>query len=884
MKRVEQSLAGLYPLKNLKVNKSMNFRKCLLLTIFFVPYFLLSQSSDDLKFLELLPDNQASSISEKLGIQTGKPISDQVRMEDFENPSFDSVIPKESNFNSTNQLNLLSEKNTSVFGLDLFKDAPSTFAPIDLAPAPLDYVIGPGDELKIQLFGSTKINRLVPVNREGNLITPELGSIEVSGLSFSEAKNKINSVVDASLIGTSVDISLAKIRSIQIFVLGNAFSPGAYTVSSLSNISNVLFFSGGPTNNGSLRNISVKRNGDEIATLDFYEFLIKGNIKNDIRLQSNDAILINPVGKTISISGQVKNPARYELLQNENFEDLLFFSSGFTNKADKSKITLSSFAKNGERIYKNFSEDEISNIDLKDGDEIFIHNLSNTPRNIIKIIGEISSSGSVAYEENLSLEKIIKPEDFTDSTYAPFAIIERENKFGSKRLLRTNLYTNDGFNTSLKSNDIIYILSKSDVNFLNSILVADALGILKENDSKNLSEYFRSLNLNRYQCKSLQILSKQASSSSIKFVKSKYLPNPDIEAVDQLEYVNKCPDIFEEKPYLIIFALENSSVISGEVRSPGIYPSFQISSASDLLSYAGGPSEKFSGLIDIYTDEGISLKLDLEENQKLNELGINSSFYANLSSVIKDEIFSVSLEGAFQSPGVYGVKQGDRLSEVVKRAGGYKNNAYPYGGVLARKSVAENEKIAFIRSADQLEQSIATAISSGRISSVGGDPTLALTSISSLISDLENIDPIGRVVTEFDLDLLERSPEKDLLLEPGDRIYVPDRPSTVTVSGQVLSPTSFTFDPSLRVKNYIDLAGGYTEEADKNRTLIIYPNGMASRVRNWPNSPDLSPGTTLIVPRDPNPFDWLVFSQVLFPIISNFATSAAAIAALGNNN
>ena len=203
---------------------------------------------------------------------------------------------------------------------------------------------------------------------------------------------------------------------------------------------------------------------------------------------------------------------------------------------------------------------------------------------------------------------------------------------------------------------------------------------------------------------------------------------------------------------------------------------------------------------------------------------------------------------------------------------------------MARKSVAEKEKLAFMRSADQLEQSIATAISSGRISSVGGDPTLALSSISNLISNLQDIEPIGRVVTEFDFDLLERSPEKDLLLEPGDRIFIPERSSTITVSGQVLSPTSFSFDPTYKVKNYIDLAGGFSEEADRNRTLVIYPNGMASRVRTWPNSPDLAPGTTLVVPRDPNPFDWLVFSQVLFPIISNFATSAAAIAALGNNN
>ena len=864
------------------MTKLMQFSLKQLLYIFTLLVFCIeasSQSNEDLAYLDLLPDNQASSIAEKLGVQTGKPINDEIRMDAIDQPSFSSIESK-SDILSVNETEI---KNIGIFGLSLFKDSPTTFAPIDLAPAPLDYIIGPGDELRVQLYGNNIINRLVPVNREGNLVIPEIGVIQVSGLTFKEARDKILSTVDASLIGVSVEISLAKIKSIQVFVLGNAFSPGAYTISSLSNISNVLFFAGGPTENGSLRNINVKRAGKTVGSFDFYDLLIRGNINSDIRLFSNDAIVIEPTGKTVTITGEVKNPARFELLEGENFDDLLSFASGFSNLADVKKITLSSIADNGERIFKNYSFNQINDLNLADGDEIFVHRLSNTPRNIIEIIGEIASPGSIAYEENITLEKLIKPESFLEGTYTPFIIIERENKFGSKSLLRANLIGKDT-NTALYPNDKVYILSKEDINFLNSILVADALNLLDTKNTEILSKYFESSRSKRYQCNSLQILAKQSSSSSIKFVKSKYLPNPNLNPIDQLEFVKECPEIFEEKPYLIIFALENSSVISGEVRNPGIYPSFNVSSPLDLLSFAGGITEKSSGMMDIYSDEGISLKVDVFEEDNLSTLGINSSFYGNLSSRVNNEVFSISLEGAFVSPGIYGAKQGERLSDLIKRAGGYKNNAYPYGGVLARKSVARNEKVAFMRSADQLEQSIATAISSGRISSVGGDPTLALSSISRLITNLENIDPIGRVVTEFDLDTLERSPEKDLFLEPGDKIFIPERSSTITVSGQVLSPTSFSFDPTLKVNNYIDLAGGYSEEADKNRTLVIYPNGMASRVRNWPNSPDLAPGTTLVVPRDPNPFDWLVFSQVLFPIISNFATSAAAIAALGNNN
>jgi polysaccharide export outer membrane protein len=864
------------------INLKITFKFIFVLFLIFLSSFVSNQNIDDLEYLNLLPESQAQSIAERLGVQTGKPVNDEVRMDTIDQPSFSSLKPK--NLEDSNPLYTKnSNQNQEVFGLNLFKDSPTTFAPIDLAPAPLDYVIGPGDELRIQLFGNQSINRLVPVNREGNLLIPEIGVVQVSGLTFEEAKKKINSIVNASLIGVFVEISLAKIRSIQVFVLGNAFSPGAYTVSSLSNISNVLFFSGGPTKNGSLRNIEVKRSGKSIAKFDFYDLLINGNINSDIRLLSNDVLVINPTGKTVSISGAVKKEARFELKEGETFSDLLNFSSGFLNLANREKITISSIANNGERVFKNYSFQEIKSANLNDGDEIFVHQLSNTPRNKIKIMGEIASPGSIAFEEGLSLGDLIGPESFLESTYTPFAIIERENIFGSKRLLRANLLSNNGSSVNLNPNDIIYILSKKDVNFLNSILVADALSLLSEKNSTSLSDYFRKSGLDRYQCRSLQILAKQSSSSSIRFVKSKYLPNPNLNPVDQLEFVESCPSIFENKPYLIIFTLENSSVISGEVRNPGIYPAFNISSPNDLLSFAGGATEKSSGMLDVYTDEGISLKVDIDE-ENLSSLGINSSFYANMSSNILNEVFSVSLEGAFNSPGIYGAKQGERLSDLISRAGGYKLNAYPYGGILARKSVAEKEKLAFMRSADQLEQSIATAISSGRISSVGGDPTLALSSISRLISNLQNIEPIGRVVTEFDLDQLISSPEQDLLLEPGDRIFVPERSSTITVSGQVLSPTSFNFNPAYKVKNYIDLAGGYSEEADRNRTLVIYPNGMASRVKNWPNSPDLSPGTTLVVPRDPNPFDWLVFSQVLFPIISNFATSAAAIAALGNNN
>ena len=245
LKHAELSWVGLCLLKTSKKFKISFFSKLFLFSLVLFSFFSFTQSDEDLAYLNLLPESQIDSISSKLGIQTGKPVDDVVRMYDFDDPSFDSSEPKTKN-DLVNEVNLFSQNSKKVFGLDLFKESPSTFAPIDLAPAPLEYTLGPGDELKIQLFGSIKVNRIAPINREGNLIIPEIGSLEISGLSFREAKNKINSTISASLIGVTAEISLAKIRSIQIFVLGNAFSPWIYTVSSLSNISNVLFFSEDP--------------------------------------------------------------------------------------------------------------------------------------------------------------------------------------------------------------------------------------------------------------------------------------------------------------------------------------------------------------------------------------------------------------------------------------------------------------------------------------------------------------------------------------------------------------------------------------------------------------------------------------------------------------
>ena len=237
------------------------------------------------------------------------------------------------NFNNPPQLKI-SEKPLSYFGYDFFVDAPTTFAPANNIPVPPDYILGPNDNIRIILFGNKNATYRLKVTREGEIFFPGVGPIAVAGLTFLDTKEIIQKVVDNQLIGTQVSITLGSLRSIDIFVLGDANQPGMFTVSALSTLTNAIFKSGGIKSTGSLRNIQLKRKGKVIATFDFYDLLLKGDTSNDSRLMQGDVIFIPPITKTVGIDGEVGRPGIYELKGNETLRDLVTFSGNLKPKAD----------------------------------------------------------------------------------------------------------------------------------------------------------------------------------------------------------------------------------------------------------------------------------------------------------------------------------------------------------------------------------------------------------------------------------------------------------------------------------------------------------------------------------------------------------------------
>ena len=913
LKHVDQNFTGAFQL----LNKT---------TKFFLLFFIansFAQVSDYEEYLRFLPDSVRSSVESRITTDV-EDNSDYDELNQLEKESFLEMEEKLVEYDEFDNV------VPSFFGYDLF-DIETSFDSSGIIAAPKEYVLGPGDELTISFSGSVQAIKKVSVNREGNVFLRELGTISFSGLTFDEASEKLKNITQASLIGTEVEISLSRLRTIQIFVLGNSKRPGSYNFSPLSSISSILFNTRGPTENGSLRNISLKRANKEIGSLDMYELLINANTSDDLRIQSGDALLVNPVGDRVKIWGNVNRPAIYEIKEGETFEDVLNFASGLSSKADKNKITLSRLNDNGEREFSDYKLIDINSVKLKDSDEIFIHDLPGKLSNNIRIEGFTTSRGVYSFIENSKISDFIDENDLSDKTYLPFSVISRRDDNGSREFITTdlNLKTREEF--KLKPSDFIYVFSQYDIDFINSALLADALGLLSEEDKIKIDLFYqeekkknqalqnassatpdpslpfqrqpikieaekreefnlRRKNLvkfipdDRYPCKSLKYVAKFNASTLVSNLKSLKFSTSETNISDRLGLNEGCPKIFEDNPDLLIVALENASLVSGEIRKPGFYPITNNINLKNLTSFAGGATNLGkSGSYEIFYSEKDIQKILFEEYE--NTI-FSSSFPKSIvlqQDPDKQETFSVSVSGFIKNPGTYSISKGEKLSSLLERAGGYEKNAYPYGGVFTRSSVAKREKEAFNRAADQLEEGIATSLTSGAISNTG-NPQLALSVISNLITRIKSISPVGRIVTEMSLEKLKKNPEVDIVLNSGDRIFIPSEKSTITVTGEVLAPTSFVYSKNLRVNDYIKLAGGLADSADKKGIFVILPNGQAVRnLDSWRiGRSKIEPGSTIIVPRDSTPFNAISAFRIFTPILANFATAAAAISALNN--
>ena len=582
------------------------------LIFFQLPVFseLLSDAQEEL--LMQLPPDQRASIEAKM--------EDTNRIEDeldeiFEADSFLVERPDDDK--------KIISCEECIFGYEIFKYSPSTFAPANIVPVTSTYALGPGDKLTIDLYGSKQDSEKVTVSRDGTIYLPFMGRMNVAGLTFFEAQRAIDKRAKTELIGTEVSISLDELRSITVYVLGEAYQPGAYTLSALSTVTNTLFLSGGVNKQGSLRNIQIKRGGETIKEYDFYDMLVYGDTSKDFRLEDGDTVFIPFFETTVQAGGSFKRPHLYEVLEGENLEDVITLAGGFKN--------------------------------------------------------EVSINPQIEY-------------------------------------------TTINRNTNQRDTSII-----------------------------------------------------------------------------------------------------------------------------------------------AYNDE-------TKDNLVFNGDTINVSENSELEALF------VELTGQFKKPGTYTFKQGDTIIDVVKRAGGYTKSSFTEGGVLLRKKVAEQEKEAYETTADNLESILIDLVKDSNTPVT----EFTIAPITKLVDTLRTAEPLGRVVTSFDLLELRTDPYSNIEIQTGDKIHIPRRPNSISVIGEVLKSTSLQYHPQYELTDYLESAGGFNRNADEKRVYVISPNGQAKLYKQkfFRQSFDIVPGSTIFVPREAR--DTLSYSRIITPIFADLALAAAALTSINN--
>ena len=784
-----------------------------------------------------------------------------------------------------------SAEDLKIFGLDMFAGYPSSLNTYQSMPVTDDYILKPGDEVAINITGSLNLSQEIQISPSGTISVSEVGDILLASLTLSEAAKKFDEFVQSRYLGAETFLSLKKLTLNQVFALGAVNFPGSYNISPLSSVINSLISSGGFKPNASMRDIQIVRKGITIQTIDLYDFLISGNTNLDWRLLSGDAILVNGTSNYVSILGEVNRPAIYQIQSGELLSDLAKFALGFTPFADKARITIKRINPSGNLSVFNASLSEP--FELFPGDSIEINSKLGDEVNIIKVHGAIKSTGDYKYVPNISLGNIINlKSDLLDSSYTLFGAVKRFDELTrSYSVFNFNLISQSALNSlPLQSKDEIFIFNKDDINFINSRSlreqfnnISNQVSVAQPNKINKLSPLDIEKSLN-----AVGSSNPQASISFLPCFKSmNNIKNDDIQKnlSKKLNFFNslnthECPEMLENYPELLPILLANSIPVLGNIRFPGLLPVTDNVLFTQVFNYAGGLSNtNFSSYAEAASYGGEPISFELSNSPDIQKLA-----YVNIKT--RENIYQskfVTLVGEFSSPGVYPINSNTSLLDIYERAGGITSQAYPYAAIFSREEIKRTEEAALIRTRAELTELMTGAVASGYLKQSSTD----LIPLIGLISNIENANPSGRLVTELNPRAIQKNTNLNIFLENGDVIYMPRMNATITVSGSVLNPVTVPYKSGMSFKQYIQLAGGFKSNADKSKVYAIKPNGEAMRAQAkfniFQNDPIL-PGTTIIVPSKVRVFDGLALVEVITPVLANLSVTAASIAAISNNN
>jgi protein involved in polysaccharide export with SLBB domain len=799
-------------------------------------------------------------------------------------------------------------KMLPIYGEDLFANVPTTFAPVDRVPVTPEYVIGPGDEVLIRVWGQVSFNVRGTVDRSGDLYIPQVGAVHLAGLQFSQLNSYLHSQLSHYFRNFDLNANMGQLRSIQIFVVGQAQRPGSYTVSSLSTLVNALFASGGPSVHVSMRAIQVKRGDAVVTTFDLYDLLLHGDKSKDVQLVSGDVIYIPPVGPRVAIAGSVQVPAIYELKGTETAGDAIQLAGGFSSMAAHTQAQLDRVDAAGNRATVDLPLDAAGlQTVLRNGDILRVLEMVQQFDKTVTLRGNVANPGRYAWHPGMTIHDLIPDKQ---------ALITRN--YWQERIALglpapeyTPLYSDypqpvrRGLQTPYGT-QAPYLAGPSSVTDygLNSGLepqaetgnaqpqydqqgnpIAAGAGESAAGGGNGTTSASASQPGNSTGTGTAPLSSTQASMRSQQ-------NNP--------AYLIGAPALGGSET-----AAESASALArqflpGDRFSQGRFPVKNeiIRTAPDIdWSYAvierTNPKTLTSSLVPFDLGKAV-LQDDPSQNLPLQPNDVVTVFStADIRVPQEQQTKYVELEGEFVHAGLYSLEPGETLRHLVARAGGLTPQAYLYGSELLRESTRRLQQARLDAYVTEVEHDIQESASNAANTSVNATAATALsTSVQSqreLIATLRKLHASGRIVLNLNPNSAGVDALPDLPLEDGDRFVVPVLPTTVSVIGAAYNQSSFLYQRGGRVGRYLQLAGGATRNGDKRNEFVIHADGsvLSKQYAKGTLFGDgfdhrhVHPGDTIVVPDNVNKTTLLRGLTDWSQVLSGFGLGIASLTLFG---
>ena len=774
---------------------------------------------------------------------------------------------------------------------------------------PEDYLLGREDELLITIRGRSNQDIPVRISRDGLLVLPNLPPMQAADRSLRELREELSRRGQRELAGSEIFVSVRQMRQMTIFVGGEVTRPGVVALSPLANVFDALVAAQGLRKSGTLRAIRVEGPRGR-RVLDLYPVLAGEGEPPDLSLREGERILVPPIGGVVALGGEVSRPAIYELPPGLGSVPLgtMLRLAGDALRPSGNRFLLETTDGEGRRAFREINLQS----PLRRGDLLLVEPGADVAAQNLRLTGHVAQNMTRALGGRgatlrglLGDGRIVRPDP-----YARMAVIWRTNtRTRGRHFQPFDLATllAGRADVPLAEGDEVIILALSDILWLSTPSVQWAL----------LDETERG-RINATQARMAQAGVSQVPSSPAPSAPASP-PDParglECAALTQLEIAARssaqrfaharmgsfrrlgeapCPQVFLDYPALLTFLLDNAVALTGEARLPGLYPITDGAGLEQLLAVAGGLTD---------TADLSSVELTREPSDQTSAiplsrtlLDLRSRNFAAVRLSPRDglriprgfgdrDTGPVTLVGEFLRPGVYDIRRGERLSEVMARAGGLTPQAYPYGAVFTRESARARQQDGFNRTARELEAGMMQVAAGQAVvgSSRNTDITGAVAAGQQLANSLRSIPAAGRIVVEANPVVLAGRPELDVLLEPGDLIAMPKRPNEVTVVGAVQNPGSLQFLSGWRARQYVQAAGNTQRFADPSRAFVVLPNGTSAPagLGGWQQGgPPVPPGSLVIVPNDPSPFEASGFFRDMTQIAGQLAISAAALAVI----